>query len=162
MKKILLTQNKFTLIDDEDFELIDKYKWHVRKHRCVFYAQHCYRDKENKRTKSIQMHRLIMGIDDPNIQIDHINGNGLDNRKCNLRICNNSQNHMNRKKQKNCSSKYKGVSWHKLKNKWSSYIKIRGKLKYLGDFIDEKEAAKKYDIMAIKFFGEFAQLNFKK
>lgn len=160
MKKIKLTQNKFALIDNEDYRLISKYKWcAVNNHNYTYYALSGCWNKQTKKVKQIRMHRLIMGITDPKIQIDHINGNGLDNRKKNLRVCNNSQNHMNQEKRKFCSSRFKGVYWYKLLNKWRARIYMNGKSKDLGHFDNEIEAAKVYNEAAIRYFGEFAKLN---
>ena len=79
-----------------------------------------------------------------NNQIDHININPLDNRIENLRVLTHSQNNRNQKKRKNCSSQYKGVYWHKQNNKWLAYIRIDGKIKHLGSFTNEEEAAEAY------------------
>ena len=104
------------------------------------------------------MHRVIM--DAPKgMHVDHINGNGLDNRRENLRLCTNSQNHMNRKTHRDSSSKYKGVSWNKRNSKWQAYIGSGIKRKNLGYFASESDAAKAYDIKAKECFGEFARLN---
>ena len=159
MKKIPLTQEKFALIDDEDFDLISQYKWCAVKNKNIYYTMRGYWDKQIKKRKQIKMHRLIMGVTDPKIQIDHINGDGLDNRKVNLRICTNQQNHMNRKSNKNCSSKFKGVSWFKRDKKWRSQITVHQKKIYLGDFNNETQAAIAYNTAAIKHFGQYAYLN---
>ena len=106
------------------------------------------------------MHRAV--IDAPEgLFVDHINHNGLDNRKRNLRIVTTQQNIWNtRGRDNNISSKYKGVSWHKNKQKWEARIRIDNKPKYLGYFDDEKEAAEAYDRTAKKHRGEYAFLNF--
>jgi len=93
-----------------------------------------------------------------NLQIDHINGNRLDNRKVNLRICTAMQNQHNRKKSRG-SSKYKGVSFHIRGRVWVSFIMREAKRYYLGSYKDEKEAAIAYNQAALKFYGEFALLN---
>jgi hypothetical protein len=89
---------------------------------------------------------------------DHVNGNGLDNRRCNLRICSNSQNHMNRRKMPGKSSVYKGVC--AKPGKWESAIRVKRKLIHIGYFKNECDAAKAYDKSARKYFGEFARPNF--
>ena len=91
---------------------------------------------------------------------DHINGDGLDNRKQNLRICTHAENLRNRRLGKNNTSGYKGVSWHKLHKLWYAHISHNKKLMSLGYFKDKEEAAKAYDRKAIELFGEFAKLNF--
>jgi hypothetical protein len=157
MKIIPLTNNEFTIVDDENFDRFSKYKWHLDKRGRRLYAK---RDIviEEKRT-TIYMHQEIIIV--PNgLEIDHKNSNGLDNRKENLRICNRTQNNGNRRKRLNCSSKYKGVSWNNGKKKWQSAITVYGKTMYLGRFNDEIKAAEVYDDKAIEIFGEFSRLNF--
>jgi len=92
-------------------------------------------------------------------EIDHIDGNPTNNNIKNLREVTHQQNLMNQKQQINCSSKYKGVCWDKQNKKWLSYIKINKKVKNLGRFILEKDAAIAYNIKAIELFGEYACLN---
>lgn len=100
-----------------------------------------------------------MQVDDNHI-IDHKNGNTLDNRRENLRICTYSENNRNRKQiSSNNKSGYKGVSWDKQKNKWRTCLNINKKQKHIGFFNDIIEAAKAYNEAAIKYFGEFAKLN---
>ena len=103
------------------------------------------------------MHRLIMDAQERQ-EIDHADGNGLNNQKDNLRFCTHSQNHMNRKPTKG-SSKYKGVSWHKAAKKWNARITLNKKTVSIGYFDSEIIAAKAYDEKAIELFGEFAKLN---
>ena len=150
MKRIKLTQGKFALVDDEDFAKLSKYKWHSLKGTNTFYAARGFR---------LRMHRFILNAKEGQ-EIDHRDGNGLNNQKSNLRFCTHSQNNMNQRKlKKNLSSKYKGVSWHKNKKKWAVSIYIDGKNKYLGDFKDETDAAEAYNEAAMKYYGEFANLN---
>jgi hypothetical protein len=103
------------------------------------------------------MHRLIMGAE-PGQEIDHINGNGLDNRKENLRVATRKENQQNRHITWG-NSTYKGVYWEKQKNKWRARIFVSGKCVHLGFFLTEKEAAVAYNQGAIKYFGSFACLN---
>lgn len=108
------------------------------------------------------LHRLIMGVTDSKTQVDHINGNTLDNRTQNLRICTQAQNNRNQRKIKNTKFKYKGLKEVKVK-KWKyiqASIMINGKQIYIGTFKTEIEAAKAYDEAALKYFGEYAKLNF--
>jgi len=161
MKEIQLSKNgknkgKYVaLVDDEDFEILNKFNWYVIKHRNTFYATRQIRNNKNQTT--IRIHWDIMG----DKFIDHIDRNGLNNQKSNLRICTNQQNQMNRKPNKNCTSKYKGVYINKLKTMWIAVISLNNKHKYLGSFKLEIDAAKAYDNKAEELFGEFANLNFK-
>jgi hypothetical protein len=161
MKQIPLSQGKFALVDDEDFEELNKHKWYAKKSRGVFYASRTSKIKDNDESKTIHMHRVILGFTDLKIKCDHIDHNGLNNQKTNLRASTHVQNCNNRRSRKNSSSEYKGVSWSKFSNKWHSQIQTLGKKIHIGYFFDEIEAAKAYDEKAKELFGEFAYLNFK-
>jgi len=153
--EIPLTKGQIALIDDEDYDLISQYKWHViEKHG--YYAN--TKVKISGKQKNLSMHRLIMNAQ-PGQYVDHINHNTLDNRKSNLRICTAQQNQMNKKKKPGLSM-YKGVAWDKICEKWSARIKFNGKNLYLGRFDEEIEAAKAYNEAASKYFGEFAHFNY--
>lgn len=152
-----LTQEKFAIVDFEDYEIVNQYNWHAVKCNTKWYAV-AWINKMN-----MKLHRFILKLpkakNNLELIVDHKNGNGLDNRKCNLRICNHQQNIMHMEKQKNKSSQFKGVSWHKIRKKFVARIRINGKLKYLGQFENENQAAFVYNNMAEKYFGEFAVLN---
>lgn len=114
--------------------------------------------------KTQVLHRLVAaasGIDTSH-EIDHINGNKLDNRVCNLRAATKQQNRHNRKKETKrlTSSQYKGVSWNKPARKWSAYVIVNSKQKHLGCFDSEQDAALAYDKAAIAHFGAFVKTNF--
>lgn len=158
VKEIILGKNKIALVDDEDYERVNQLKWYIGGNGINQYARTGIWISPTIPKKTIYMHRFIMNPK-PWEQVDHINGNGLDNRRCNLRIATQSQNLMNGRKHVGLSQ-YKGVSWNKKYKKWQSLIYINKKLYHLGYFIDEKEAAKTYDITAKKYFGEYARLNF--
>ena len=154
VKEIPLTQGKIALVDDEDYERIIQYKWSANKIGNTWYAV----SRESTTHKTILMHRLILSTQ-PHELCDHINGNGLDNRRCNLRLASKSQNAMNQTKTHGTST-YKGVTWNKRANKWTVQIMFNYKNIYMGDFRDEREAAIAYDEKAIELFGEYAKLNF--
>ena len=156
MKIIPLTQDEFALIDDEDFDIINLFKWYVKRDGNNIYAR---TDLEiNRKKYIISMHRLILNVPKGK-DTDHKSGNGLDNQKNNLRICTCQQNQWNQRGHRNKSSEYKGVSWQYDKNKWRATIKYNYKQIYLGTYRDEVIAAKAYDFVAINLFGEFARLN---
>jgi len=160
IKQIPLSQGLFALVDDEDFEELNKYKWYDYKSRNAFYACRKLRLGVNKR-QIIVMHRQILGLEDPNIKGDHIDHNGLNNQRYNLRPSTNAENTRNQKPKKGYSSKYKGVCWHKRDEKWNATIFAENKKKHLGYFTNEIEAAKAYDAAAKIYFKEFSCLNFK-
>lgn len=122
------------------------------------------------KTRTLLLHRLVMGVTDPKVLIDHIDRNNtLDNRKTNLRLADRKTNAMNRKVRKTSGTGFKGVEKVIQKNKkspdWVSYrayIGIEGKHKFLGYYKTPEEAAQAYDKAALEFFGEFALTNFPK
>ena len=161
MKKIKLTQGQYVLVDNEDFEELNKYKWyaHWDSHTKGFYAVRNARIENVKQYQTqIRMHRVIMNVSKGKYA-DHINHNTLDNRRFNLRICTNKQNTYNKKISKNNTSGFKGVSFHKGTRKFMAYIKVDGKLIYLGIYPTSEQAALVYNQAAIKHYKEFALLN---
>ena len=155
MVKIDLGNNQFALVDFEDYEYLNELKWHIYKSGNNFYARTIV--YENKKRIAILMHRLI--LEPKGKCIDHINGNGLDNRKCNLRICERHQNALNRKKNINNLSGFKGVSWFKSSQKWRAQIQYKKIVYHLGVFEKRIDAARAYNQAAQKYHGEFAKLN---
>lgn len=145
-KVIPLTQGKNAIVDVEDYEWLSRRKWH--------YAKVGYAASDGGR---IYMHRLI-GNPSEMAYIDHINGDKLDNRRVNLRVCTHAQNNMNQRKTKG-KSKYKGVCWLGRLNKWRAYIVKDRKQYYLGLFKSEEDAATAYNMAALRHFREFAKLN---
>ena len=158
-KRIPLTQGKFAIVDDADFERINQWKWFAAKGRSTYYARRSI--WENGKTRNIQMHRVILNTP-PGKQSDHINGDGLDNQRVNLRACTNSQNQMNRRKWGNCSSIYKGVYWDSCRRRWRALIQRNKRQRRLGYYDTPKEAAIAYDEAAERLFGGFALSHFGK
>jgi len=165
MKKILLTQGKVAKVDNADYKWLNQWKWYAHQIGHTFYAE-CKASirktgniAEYER-KNEMMHRLILGLQPGDKrEIDHRDGNGINNQRNNLRICTHKQNGRSRRKQAVGTSKYKGVSWNYREHRWRSDIRVNGKLIYLGCFSSEKTAAKAYNKAALKHFGEFALLN---
>lgn len=159
MKKIALTLNKYALVDDEDYTKLIQFKWCA--HRNPTGVEKYYALRKG----SIRMHRFILGLNRwDKVDVDHINGNGLDNRRCNLRICTRRQNCCNRTKQKlikgkKLSSVYLGVCFDTSRGKWISYINLNGRRKHLGRFKHEEDAAVAYNVAAIASRGQYASLN---
>ena len=137
------------LIDADSVDRLSSYQWSIGTHG---YATH------GAGSDQVLMHRLISGAYETDF-VDHINRDKLDNRKCNLRICTMRQNSMNRTKQINNHSGYKGVC-QTVTGKWQAQIQYKGKAIYLGLFDDPETAAKAYDTAARDIFGEYAFLNF--
>ena len=148
MKQISLTQNRFVLVDDEDFDYLNQWKWGVNGANSV-----CGRING----KFCVMSRIIMSCQ-KGLQVDHINMNTLDNRKENLRICTSSLNCVNRPPTTKGLSGYRGVTKH-INKWWRARIEIGGKKLHLGLFRNPKDAAHAYNQAAKKYFGEFARIN---
>jgi hypothetical protein len=157
MKTIPLTQGKVAIVDDEDYEELNKYKWHADDSTGLWYAKRNV-GIEGKRT-TIKMHRQLMGFPEGK-EIDHINHDGLDNRRENLRVCTHGQNQRNHLRRKDNTSGLIGVSWHTIAKKWRAYIQKDKTLIHIGYFNDKTEAGHAFDNKAIELFGEFAALNF--
>ncbi len=155
------------IIDIEDYNLFHKYKNNIcyckTGDRLFIYEKTPYINKRGHREyKRIYFSRMLVNAKE-NEFVDHKNHNGMDNRKCNLRLCTQSQNNANRKKYSGkYSSIYKGVSWNKSARNWQANGKCPKlkKLIYLGSFSNEQEAAKAYDAHTKISYGEFAVLNF--
>lgn len=165
MKKITLSKGKyktFAIIDDEDFERVNLYSWSVDFSRSVHtaYAETNIKKPNGKKT-TLYLHRLILNPG-PNLEVDHINGNGLDNRKENLRVATRNENARNLPKQKRNTSGFKGVDWHKPTQKWRAKLSHNSKTIHLGLFDNPRHAAICYDLWALFFYGEYARLNFSK
>jgi hypothetical protein len=157
MKEIELTNGGKTLVDDEDFDELNKHKWFSHKEGNTSYAWR-HEKKGVRQYGKVKMHRQILN---PKIteSVDHINGNGLDNRRSNIRICTVQENQMNRQKHHNYSSGFKGVSFHRKNKKWRATINRDGKQISAGCYATEEEAAIAYNKKSFELFGEFARPN---
>ncbi len=156
MKKIMLTRYKVAWVDNDDFESLNKWKWYAVRCRNRLYAVRSIKNESN-----MSMHREILGLSKGDgMQADHINGDGLDNRRSNLRTCTSGQNSHNRALSKANVSGLKGVSWDEQCKKWRAYIIYKGRARNLGRYFCIMKAARVYDNAARKLFGEFAWLNF--
>lgn len=159
MKEITLTQGKVALVDDEDFEWLSEWKWFAQRYRKSFYAARCFRIKgEGRRTHMMLMHRLILNVPS-NMQVDHIDMDGLNNQRANIRICTARGNRRNTVVRADSFSGYKGVSWRKDMKKWRVRITDDYKRHYIGDYKNLMDAVRAYDKMAVILHGEFARPN---
>jgi hypothetical protein len=162
MATIELTKGKTATVDKSAMRELDQYLWRAVKRMNSWYAvrvEELQVQGGRRRRRAVFMHRHLMQVD-PGILVDHKNGDGLDNRRRNLRACTHAQNTQNARKFKRGSSAYKGVSWHTPAGKWQAQIQVDKKKMCLGYFDNEVLAAKTYDRAASKHFGEFAALNF--
>ncbi len=151
MKFIPLTQGKFAIVDDEDYDQMSLYKWHAKANPSgkTFYAVRL----QKRSTQSIYMHNEVMG----GLGIDHRNANGLDNQKGNLRFATRSQNNSNRRMFKNNTTGAKGVDFVKESNKYRARIQSNGRSIYLGAYKTLGEASRVYSESAERIHGEFAK-----
>ena len=150
MKKIKLTQGKFALVDDEYYPWLNRHKW---TYNSTGYA-YCSRKIGPKKYQMILLHRLICDIWDER-QVDHINGNRLDNRQCNLREASFLTNSWNRRKNRKKIG-FRGVYKSKF-NTWRAIITVKGITHYLGSYVTAEEASKVYKKAAVKYYDRFAR-----
>lgn len=157
MKKIKLRSrnsvDKFIIVDDEDYEFLNKFKWSISGSNGSNYAATYYKGKH------FRLHRIILNAP-KNLVVDHINHDKLDNRKSNLRICSRTQNNWNTKKNINNKSGFKGVYFNKENKKWRVAITMNGERIHVGYFLDKIEAAMAYDKVISRYRKQFAYLNF--
>lgn len=150
-KMIPLTRGESALVDDSDYEWLSQWKWYCH--------SDSYAARRDERNQLIYMHRLITNVPD-GLVVDHINQNGLDNRRCNLRVATHRQNHLNAKPPASNTSGIKGVRWHKAARKWEVYVSPGpGKKKHLGLFTNLEDAVGAYNEAVAKLHGEFGWMN---
>ena len=162
-KTIPLTRGYEVIVDDEDYEWLSQWKWCASAETSagVIYAERGQWNPDTKKVTSIAMHRLLLPSPDSNLTTDHIDGNGLNNQKINLRLATKQQQAINRPIRQDNKSGYKGVYWLKTRKttgKWRAQIKYEGKRLSLGLYDDIEEAAKAYEIAAEKYYGEWRRL----
>lgn len=152
--EIELTQGKVAIIDDEDYEIVSKHNWRAYKDKNTYYAITRY--EHTPPYSQISLHRFIMN-DPEGMVVDHIDGNGLNNKKENLRIVTRQQNNSHRlNMMSNNTSGYRGVYWKKHPhNRWLSCIRFNSKLIHLGYFDTKEEAARAFNEKARELFGEY-------
>jgi hypothetical protein len=152
-RRIPLHSGLFATVDDEDFDWLTAIgHWRLFRNRPTAHAYAVT-------GRSVRMHRLILGAPIA-AQVDHANGDGLDNRRSNLRLCSGTQNLGNQaKRTRATSSRFKGVARHSQSGRWQAYISVGGKRRHLGLFDSEADAARAYDSAAVVTFGAFARPN---
>lgn len=155
--KIYFNSGKFFLIDQTDFPEVSKYSW---QHGKRGYPICHYPRDENGKSKTVTLHRFLLGEKAINLDVDHISGDKLDNRRSNLRVCSHQENMFNQNLRSTNTSGYIGVSQMKSTGKYEAYIHPNGKKISLGTYTDIVEAATVRDRAALKHFGKFARLNF--
>ena len=155
MKNIILGRRKDEVVevDDEDYDFLKKWKWSVNDNKRNKYAVRYL--KKNNGIETLSMHRVIMGVKNQNLVVDHIDGNGLNNKRNNLRICTFYENRCNKKKPITNTSGYKGVHFKKINQKWCAQITVRGVIRHLGYFKTAKEAHEAYCRAGEKYFGMY-------
>ena len=160
VKKIKLTQGKSALVDDEDFDYLNQWKWHVDSNGYAVHSKHCYLGYKKYKNTCIYLHRAVLKAQAGQM-IDHKDGNRLNNQKQNLRFCSPSQNVANKKNQKNkITSIYRGVDYNpRFRKKWRTRIQKDRYQIEIGRFDNEYNAALAYNNKARELFGEFARIN---
>lgn len=156
MIELFLNEDTVVLLDAADRLLVAGFDWRAMRTSPYLTYAHAW-----NRQQSIYMHRLIAGAGKGE-EVDHIDRNGLNNTRYNLRIATHQQNHANRTRERKAhrTSQYKGVYWDKSRDKWSATIHVNGKTRALGRYEDEGEAARAYDKAAVSEWHEFARINF--
>lgn len=153
--EVPLTRGQVALVDEEDAPAVLAHKWYTRRVRHAFYAARSLPRVGGVRREQ-RLHTFLTGWP----LVDHVNGNGLDNRRANLRPATNAENMRNRRRYANNTSGFKGVTFDKAKGRWKAQIRLDGRRRYIGRYDTAEEAARAYDAAARELHGEFARLNF--
>lgn len=152
MREIKITQGYTAIVDDEDYEKVNSLKWCILKGKQNTYA------RRTVNGKTLLMHHFLYGKNPKGFEYDHVNGSGLDNRRCNVRLCTQNENHYNERTRKvNKKANYKGVDI--FKGKFRARATFNHNTIHLGYYDNEIDAAKAYNKFASEHFGEFARLN---
>ncbi len=152
IKHVALTKGKVAIVDADDYAAVMEFNWNAQKsHSGTFYAKGSHGGP--------LLHRFVLRMSDPKIQIDHANGNTLDNRKSNLRVATHEQNRQNRGAYKNSKSGYAGVHWHRRDKVWVVYVNTNGKRTYCGEYEDKETAIAARIAAEVEQHGEFAFSN---
>ncbi|MHC4258834.1 MAG: HNH endonuclease [Planctomycetota bacterium] len=159
IRLIPVGHGKYAIVDADDYERLAKYKWRVCTNGHTFYAYRYSSTRGGKKRQRVLMHHQIIDIPEGMV-CDHINHNGLNNRKPNLRQATSSQNSCNTRNSGQTTSRYRGVSQDSRPNLWRARIRVNGRELHLGVFDNKVDAAKAYDTAAKEYHGEFAVLNF--
>lgn len=157
-KEIPLTHDQLAIVDDEDYERISAFNWHALIGHNNWYARRTFRLSPGGTLQTVHMHRVILNAPD-GMEVDHRNGNGLDNQKHNLRMATTSQNQANARRRKDNASGFKGV-YQKTPGRWCAAIRENGRHVHIGYFDTPVAAACAYDQRAFEVHGTFARLNF--
>jgi len=160
VKEIPLTRGMVARVDDEDYERLVRHRWHLADTGTRFYVARYCRVGEKRGRSKLWMHREVIGAP-AGLFVDHIDGDGLNNQKANLRLCTYSQNNRNKVKTR-ARRRFRGIRPVKdsKHGRWRADITINGKTRYLGTFATDVEAARAYDRVLIEVGGEFARPNF--
>lgn len=159
MKTIPLTKGYEAIVDDADFERVAAFKWYAKvTPRNVYAVRSTPRLAPGVNQGQVKLHRFVLGVTDPLVEVDHRDHDGLNCTSENLRACTKRQNQHNRKKTKGTASQYLGVTKHT--SKWLARININGKQKHLGLFVNEEDAARAFDAAVLSLRDEFGVTNF--
>ena len=155
MREIPLTRGYVAIVDDGDYELAMRFKWYPAIEKHTVYAVACLPNPQ----RTVRLHRLILGLTNPKVLVDHCNHNGLDCRRENLRTVDSKQNARNTRKRLGYTSQFKGVYFDKACQKWRAALRIEGRKVSLGSHTTEQDAAISYNIGARQYFGEYGYQN---